>query len=418
MKSGLKMKKLFIILIFIGFYYTNGLAQENSPKITQKVFAFGGDINQKFIQYVVDLTNKPNPKICYVPTASADNPDNIKYWNYICRNLSIDPFVLKVWVKTDPAAKSFEEILLDMDAIVVGGGNTLNMMGIWKAQGNDSILRKALEKGIILAGGSAGSICWFQNGVSDSRPVNLSVVEGLSFLPYSNCPHYSDSLKKQFYHHLIKNKKIKAGYACDDRAGVLFENGTFKEAVSQNDINNVYFISITNGNIRSKKIKPRILINQNALSISDYTTHEVNKVVDEFSEINNQDNPLNAFLSVRYIFANGRQSHYRQVTSIYLQNRLSDTISDSKVNDNQRSEILKTSISKVLVYNDSVAGIINKMYPDFYGVWYFYKENGRWMSAGEDFGGETVFEAEISFREKASMHLDKVRNLILHQNIK
>lgn len=418
MKSGLKMKKLFIILIFIGFYYTNGLAQENSPKITQKVFAFGGDINQKFIQYVVDLTNKPNPKICYVPTASADNPDNIKYWNYICRNLSIDPFVLKVWVKTDPAAKSFEEILLDMDAIVVGGGNTLNMMGIWKAQGIDSILRKALEKGIILAGGSAGSICWFQNGVSDSRPVNLSVVEGLSFLPYSNCPHYSDSLKKQFYHHLIKNKKIKAGYACDDRAGVLFENGTFKEAVSQNDINNVYFISITNGNIRSKKIKPRILINQNALSISDYTTHEVNKVVDEFSEINNQDNPLNAFLSVRYIFANGRQSHYRQVTSIYLQNRLSDTISDSKVNDNQRSEILKTSISKVLVYNDSVAGIINKMYPDFYGVWYFYKENGRWMSAGEDFGGETVFEAEISFREKASMHLDKVRNLILHQNIK
>jgi len=151
------MKKLYLILFAIALLNISGQAQKKSGKTEQTIFAFGGDINEKFIQYVIDLTNKKNPKVCYVPTASADNANNIKYWNFICKQLSIYPYVLKVWVSSDPKSKTFEEILYDMDAIVVGGGNTLNMMGIWKAQGIDSILRKALDKGIILAGGSAGS---------------------------------------------------------------------------------------------------------------------------------------------------------------------------------------------------------------------------------------------------------------------
>lgn len=201
------MKRFYLILVVVSLIPIYGQGQMNSGKPEQTIFAFGGDINQKFIQFVVDLTNKKNPKVCYIPTASADNADNIKYWNFICAQLSIEPYVLKVWVSSDPNAKTFEEILVDMDAIVVGGGNTLNMLGIWKAQGIDSLLRKALDKGIILAGGSAGSICWFQNGVSDSRPVRLSVVDGLAFLAYSNCPHYTDSLRREFYYQQIKEKK-------------------------------------------------------------------------------------------------------------------------------------------------------------------------------------------------------------------
>ncbi|MDR0429654.1 MAG: peptidase E, partial [Tannerellaceae bacterium] len=200
------MKRICIITVFISLFCIAGMAQVNKT-IEQTIFAFGGDIKPKFIQYVVDLTNKSNPKVCYIPTASADNVDNLKYWDFICKQLSIEPNVLKVWVSSDKNAKTFEETLLDMDAIVVGGGNTLNMMAIWKAQGIDTILNKALRKGIILAGGSAGSICWFQNGISDSRPTSLSVVDGLSILPYSNCPHYADSTRKSMYHQLIQNRK-------------------------------------------------------------------------------------------------------------------------------------------------------------------------------------------------------------------
>lgn len=187
-----------------------------------------------------------------MPTASADNEKNIEYWNRICKHLSIDPYILKVWVESNPSNKSFEDILLNMDAIIVGGGNTLNMLGIWKAQGIDLILDKALKKGIILAGGSAGSICWFQNGISDARPTSLSVVNGLNYLPYSNCPHYADSTRRELYYQLLIGKKIQAGYACDNLAGVLFKNGKFAEAVTQSDIHNSYYLSAEKENSPKK----------------------------------------------------------------------------------------------------------------------------------------------------------------------
>ncbi|MEN6618851.1 MAG: peptidase E [Rikenellaceae bacterium] len=405
------MKRLYIILLVIGLSPINGQTQIRSIKPEQTVFAFGGDINQKFVQYVVALTNKQNPKVCYIPTASADNEENIKYWNFICKKLSIEPYVLKVWVSSGSTFKTFEEILLSMDAIVVGGGNTLNMMGIWEAQGIDDILNKALKKGIILAGGSAGSICWFQNGISDSRPVNLSVVNGLAYLPYSSCPHYSDSLRKGIYHRQIKGKKIKSGYACDDLSGVLFKNGKFVEAVSINDINNSYFVSLKNGAIHSQKLKSKILINKDALPVTAYAAIDVNKTVKYFSEMYDQDTPLNAFISLKYIFANGQESKHKQVASYYLKDRLSDTASDIKVDESRKNKFLNTTIDKVLIYKDSVAGVINKMNKDFYGLWYFYNENGKWMSAGEDIGGETIYEAEITFREKAKMHIEKVQKL-------
>jgi len=78
---------------------------------------------------------------------------------------------------------------MNADAIFVGGGNTLNMLAIWKAQGIDTALRKAYDSGILMTGGSAGSLCWFQNGTTDSRPIDLSKVEGMGWIKGSHCPH-------------------------------------------------------------------------------------------------------------------------------------------------------------------------------------------------------------------------------------
>ncbi len=126
-------------------------------KPQQRIFVFGGDVESKFAEYVCDLVGKPEPRICYLPTASADHPDNIRHWEFICKNLGIEPHVLRVWIDSG-SETSFEELLLGMDAIVVGGGNTLNMLGIWKSQGIDEILHEALKRGIVLSGGSAGSL--------------------------------------------------------------------------------------------------------------------------------------------------------------------------------------------------------------------------------------------------------------------
>jgi dipeptidase E len=222
-------------------------------QITRTIFITGGDFSVPFIRYVIMLTKKANPKICFLPTASADNPYSINYWYGECEGLPMRPSVERVFLNSSPDQKTFEETLLDMDAIVVGGGSTLNMMAIWKAQGIDTVLRKAYDRGIVLAGGSAGSLCWFTGGFTDSRPKNLSLVECLGFIQYSHCPHYhSEPGRKPLYHQAILQGKLLPGYACDDRAGILFENGKYIKSVSANKDNNCYYVSVSEGKIKEE----------------------------------------------------------------------------------------------------------------------------------------------------------------------
>jgi dipeptidase E len=235
---------------------------ENQPGSgkDQVIFAFGGEINKGFIRYVAALTRLPRPRICYVPTGSADNVYNINYWYEICCDLPIEPHVLKVWVSSFDDPRSFEDILLGMDAIIVGGGNTLNMMAIWRAQGIDAALQKALQRGIILAGGSAGSLCWFENGISDSRPKELSVVDGLGLLKYSHCPHYSGGeSRKKIFQDKILDGALHPGYGCDDFAGILFKNGRFVKAVTLNEKHHAYLVSVVNGKIAEDRLESEIL---------------------------------------------------------------------------------------------------------------------------------------------------------------
>ncbi len=247
------MRKIFLVALLM-YTHIATQAQVNSANTpTRTIFAYGGGFTKQFIKYVIALTKKENPRICFLPTASADNPGAIAAWFETCQDLPMKPFVQRVFINSAPDQKSFEENLLSMDAIVVGGGNTLNMMAIWHAQAIDSALRKAYDKGIILAGGSAGSLCWFQGGYSDSRPQHLSIVNGLSFISASHCPHYhSEPMRKPLYLDAILKGSLKPGYACDDMAGVVFENEKYIRSVSMNDKNNTWYISVVNGKIDEK----------------------------------------------------------------------------------------------------------------------------------------------------------------------
>lgn len=382
MKQTTIVYLLLLVLIFAGTENLN--SQQNISETNETIFVWGGDINLKFVRYVADLTKKENPKICYLPTASADNADNIKYWGRICNALNLDTIILKVWVSSSEKNQSFEDLLLYSDAIVVGGGNTLNMIGIWKAQGIDTVLQKALKKEIILAGGSAGSICWFQHGISDSRPVNLSLVNGLGFLPCSNCPHYSNEHRKNLYHQMMMDKKISPGYACDERSGILFKNGKAVEFVSQSDKHHSYFVAVDNGIVQSTKMESRILLNKNALLENDFTASSINKTVKELLHSGNKATPINAFIA---------------------------TVKESRLNkaglgEVEKNAILNISIVELFLYDNKFAGIVNNAYDDYYGLWYFYNSGGTWDSQGEDIGGETIFECEITFREKAKMMIE------------
>jgi len=216
--------------------------------------------SKTFIKYIAALTGKPHPKICYVPTASADNPYGIVEWYSTCVDLPVRPFILRTFLNADSSQQTFEQTILSMDAIIVGGGSTLNMLGIWKAQGIDTVLRKAYERGIVLAGGSAGSLCWFTGGYSDSRPQKLTIIDGLAFLNYSHCPHYhSEPSRKPLYWQAILDGKLKEGYACDDNAALVFINGVMKKSISLDKEDNNYFISVVNGKIREEMLPAEII---------------------------------------------------------------------------------------------------------------------------------------------------------------
>ncbi|WP_281989997.1 peptidase E [Aquimarina aggregata] len=224
------------------------------------LFAYGGQVTKGFIKYTAELTNKKKPKICFLPTATGDSEYYINYWYELCSGLEVEPKVMKVWINSTTQKESFEEVLMSMDAIIVGGGNTLNMLAIWKAQEIDLALKKAYDKGIIIAGGSAGSLCWFKAGTTDSRPKELTIVKGLGFLDYSHCPHYhSEKTRRPLYHKNILEKKLANGYACDDKSGIVFLNGKLSKSVSLDSESFSYYVHQKNGEIIEEKLIPEIL---------------------------------------------------------------------------------------------------------------------------------------------------------------
>ena len=214
-----------------------------SQPVERTIFVYGNGLEKEFIRYIADLTQKKNPKICLIPTAAADDPRVIEYWYDLCSDLAIRPGILKTFIASSPEQDSFEAIIMDADAIIVGGGNTLNMIAIWKAQGIDTLLHEAYEKGIVLAGGSAGSLCWFAGGYTDSRPRKLTLMDGLGFLPYSHSPHYHGNQgRRALYQQAILDGKLEAGYACDDGAGLLFIDGKMVRSVSLHPDHHNYFV--------------------------------------------------------------------------------------------------------------------------------------------------------------------------------
>ena len=153
--------------------------------------------------------------------------------------------------------QSWEEVLLSMDGIVASGGNTLNQQAIWKAQGIDVVLKAAWDRGIVLGGASAGSLCWFEEGTTDSRPKELSIVKCLGFLRGSHSPHYdAEPGRRPLYQKLIGSGEMKPGYACDNDAGIYFEDNEVKRVVSTRPAAKVYYVSVVGGTVVERVMEP------------------------------------------------------------------------------------------------------------------------------------------------------------------
>ncbi|MCC7415743.1 MAG: peptidase E [Acidobacteria bacterium] len=226
----------------------------------RRILVAGGGFDEPFIRCAAQLTGKARPTMLYLPTASADSPAAIIGWYRSCARLDVTPLVQESFIASATQTSGWDEVLLGVDAIICSGGNTLNQQAIWKAHGIDAVLRTAWDRGIVLGGASAGSLCWFEEGTTDSRPKALSTVQGLGFLKGSHCPHFdAEADRRPLYHALIAAGRMKPGYACDNDAGILFEDQTVKRVVHTRAAAKCYYVSEAGGRAVERVLEPEMI---------------------------------------------------------------------------------------------------------------------------------------------------------------
>ena len=170
-------------------------------------------------RYIIQQTGAAQPKVAFVPTASGE-PDNYLASFYPAfLKLGCRPSHLSFFKRT-PDLRSY---LLNQDVIYVGGGNTKTMLAVWRDWGVPELMREAWVSGIVLTGVSAGAICWFEQGVTDSFSDGLRPLACLGLLPGSCCPHYDgEPRRRPSYHRLLLSGEIPAGTAIEDWTAVHF----------------------------------------------------------------------------------------------------------------------------------------------------------------------------------------------------
>ncbi len=205
--------------------------------------------------YVLTLAGKPRPKICFVPTASGDSPVYItKFYEAFGDRAAATHLGLFGRPRTDMAS-----VLASQDIIYVGGGNTANMLAVWRVHGVDRMMREAWERGVILTGVSAGMICWFECGVTDSFGPLAALRDGLGFLPGSACPHYDgEKDRRPTYHGLVRGG-FPAGYAADDGAALHFVDTDLAACVASRPMARGYRLCAESDTIAETPLSVRLL---------------------------------------------------------------------------------------------------------------------------------------------------------------
>jgi peptidase E len=181
-----------------------------------------------------ERAGRDRPRICLIPTAAADDPGLIE--RFLERFGPVaEPSVLRLFARSD---ESVAELVGRQDAVYVLGGNTANLLALWRLHGVDVALRAAWDAGMVLAGMSAGAICWFESCTTDSFGPTLRPLHGaLGFLPGSFVPHYhGEEQRRPLTLRLVGDGTLPAGYAVDDGAALVFRGTELREAVAQTDV--------------------------------------------------------------------------------------------------------------------------------------------------------------------------------------
>ncbi|MFN2472128.1 MAG: Type 1 glutamine amidotransferase-like domain-containing protein [Gaiellaceae bacterium] len=219
------------------------------------IVAMGGyTLGTALEDYVLGLAR--GRRVLCVPTAGGEDPWWIvKVFESLSGRADVSLLLFHPW-----PPENLREYVLGHDLVLVPGGNTANMLAIWRAHGLDKILREAWEDGIVLCGWSAGMICWFEAGVTDSfGPELAGMRDGLGFLAGSACPHYDgEELRRPRYHELVAGG-FPGGVAADDHVGLHYVGTELAEVVSAREGASAYGVDRACGEVRETALDARVL---------------------------------------------------------------------------------------------------------------------------------------------------------------
>ncbi len=213
-------------------------------------------------EYAIELSGVTGraPKICYLGTATGDQPAGIADYYSAALERGLDASHLQLFMM--PNVEDIRELLLGQDVIWVFGGSVAGLLAMWRLHGVDEVMREAWEAGVVLTGVSAGSICWHIGGTTDSFGPDLRpITNGLGLVPFSNGVHYdSEKQRRPLYQSLIADGALPAGYATDDGTGVLYRGTEFAEALSEVPGKGVYWVQRdSEGKAVETMLEPRLI---------------------------------------------------------------------------------------------------------------------------------------------------------------
>jgi dipeptidase E len=221
----------------------------------QIVAVGGGKFCDAQARYLVELTGRDRPRTLYIGTAMAEDPGSaLRVYDSFGGVADISRLEFFPWPPED-----LRSVVLGADLIFVGGGNTANMLAIWRVHGVDELLREALDAGIVLSGSSAGGICWFEQGMTDSFGPQLEQMDCLGFLGGSFCPHYDDEEQRRPRYHELLREGLAPGYAADAGVGLHFVDGELRDAVACDEGSQAYRVELRDGEVVETPLEARVL---------------------------------------------------------------------------------------------------------------------------------------------------------------
>lgn len=213
--------------------------------------------------YVLSLSRRQPARVCFVPTASGDNPANVarfyRAFSGRCLPSDLTLFTSAALPRRPATTAELADFVAAQDVFYVGGGNTVHLLALWRAHGLDQLLRRAWENGAVLSGVSAGMICWFGAGMTDSFGGVEPLHDGLGLLPGSACPHYDgEALRRPAYHRAISAGMVP-GHAADDYAALHFDGDRLIAAVSSRPTARAYTVQLDGPTILETPLPTRFL---------------------------------------------------------------------------------------------------------------------------------------------------------------